>query len=84
MPLYERFISSSLTPQKATSKNTVHNMKQHSGQMGGEYPLSPSQRRCINQLNNMESSEILAVSGPPGTGKTTLLQSAVADLLSMI
>ncbi|MBQ2970954.1 MAG: DNA helicase [Ruminococcus sp.] len=82
IPLYERFISSSLTPQKATSKNTVHNMKQHSGQMGGEYPLSPSQRRCINQLNNMESSEILAVSGPPGTGKTTLLQSAVADLLT--
>lgn len=82
MPLYERFISSSLTPQKATSKNTVHNMKQHSGQMGGEYPLSPSQRRCINQLNNMENSEILAVSGPPGTGKTTLLQSAVANLLT--
>lgn len=82
IPLYERFISSSLTPQKATSKNTVHNMKQHSGQMGGEYPLSPSQRRCINQLNNMKNSEILAVSGPPGTGKTTLLQSAVADLLT--
>lgn len=82
MPLYERFISSSLTPQKAASQNTVNNMQQHSGQMGGEYPLSPSQRRCINQLNNMESSEILTVSGPPGTGKTTLLQSAVANLLT--
>lgn len=82
MPLYERFMSSTLTTQKAAVKNTINNMKQHSGQMGGEYPLSPSQRICINQLNNMEDSEILAVSGPPGTGKTTLLQSAVADLLT--
>lgn len=82
IPLYESFISSTLTPQKAIAQNTVNNMQKHSGQMGGEYPLSPSQRRSINQLNNLEDSEILAVSGPPGTGKTTLLQSAVANLLT--
>ena len=48
--------------------------------MNGQYPLSPSQREAINHFNEMEEGDILAVGGPPGTGKTTLLQSIVADM----
>ena len=51
----------------------------HLGQMGYEYPLSITQRQSLYEINRMEDGEILAVNGPPGTGKTTLLQSVVAN-----
>jgi hypothetical protein len=47
--------------------------------MNGQYPLSDSQRESLNHLNCLNEGEVLAVSGPPGTGKTTLLQSIVAN-----
>ncbi|MBS1489082.1 MAG: AAA family ATPase [Bacteroidetes bacterium] len=51
----------------------------HLGQMGFEYPLSPSQRKSLYHFNRQEHGTVLAVNGPPGTGKTTLLQSIVAN-----
>lgn len=51
----------------------------HLGQMGHEYPLSVSQRRSLYHFNTLKDGSILAVNGPPGTGKTTLLQSIVAN-----
>jgi hypothetical protein len=50
------------------------------GHIDQEYPLSPSQREALVELIAMQTGEILAVNGPPGTGKTTLLQSVVAQL----
>lgn len=82
LPLYNRFISTSSIPRKPLHKNTIENMQKHSGQMGGKYSLSTSQRQSINHLNNLTNGEILAVSGPPGTGKTALLQSVVANLVT--
>ena len=52
----------------------------HLGQMSATYPLFPSQRRALHHLLAGADDGILAVSGPPGTGKTTLLQSVVAAL----
>lgn len=49
------------------------------GQMGDSFPLSPSQRQALHHFNALKPYEILAVNGPPGTGKTTLLQSIVAN-----
>ncbi|WP_159469392.1 AAA domain-containing protein [Dyadobacter sp. 3J3] len=50
----------------------------HVGQMGYDFPLSISQRKGLYTfLQN--SDRIFAVNGPPGTGKTTLLQSIVAN-----
>lgn len=50
----------------------------HVGQMGDNFPISISQRKALYtflQANN----RVFAVNGPPGTGKTTLLQSVVAN-----
>lgn len=55
-------------------------LKGHVGQMGGEYPLSESQREAVSCFQEIEEGEVLAVNGPPGTGKTTLLQSIVANM----
>lgn len=54
--------------------------KQHVGQMSGEFPLSVKQRNALHYFTEQQSGEILAVNGPPGTGKTTLLRSVVANL----
>lgn len=52
----------------------------HCGQMDHEKSLSPSQREAMHHLLRLTDGEILAVNGPPGTGKTMLLQSVVATL----
>lgn len=51
----------------------------HVGQMGYEFPLSVSQRKSLYHFDHLPAGNILAVNGPPGTGKTTLLQSIVAN-----
>jgi hypothetical protein len=52
----------------------------HLGQMGDTFPLSPSQRQTVHGLLALPEGALLAVNGPPGTGKTTVLQSVVASL----
>jgi len=78
--LFENFISTQMANTIPLEKNDLTKMRLHSGQMNGEYPLSPSQREVINHFNCMNDGEILAVNGPPGTGKTTLIQTIVADM----
>lgn len=53
----------------------------HLGQMSNEFPLSISQRKTLLSYLTAEENSITAVNGPPGTGKTTLLQSLVATEL---
>jgi superfamily I DNA and/or RNA helicase len=53
--------------------------RNHIGQMSDEFPLSVSQRESIACFNLLDESNVLAVNGPPGTGKTTFLQSVVAN-----
>ncbi|MGY6647748.1 DEAD/DEAH box helicase [Wenyingzhuangia sp. IMCC45574] len=50
----------------------------HSGQMSNQFPLSISQRKTLLSYLTSEANSVTAVNGPPGTGKTTLLQSVVA------
>ena len=56
-------------------------VKGHYGQMNGIFPLSTSQRGTMQAWVRTAAGEVLPVNGPPGTGKTTLLQSIVANLL---
>lgn len=48
--------------------------------MGYKYPLSVSQRQSMHHFLALGHGQALAVNGPPGTGKTTLLQSVVASM----
>ena len=52
--------------------------KLHVGQMRGDFGLAERQREAIRCHLNGVSSEILAINGPPGTGKTTFIQTVVA------
>ena len=45
-----------------------------------QYPLAAAQRDALAHLLHSQQGDILAVNGPPGTGKTTLLLSVVASL----
>lgn len=60
----------------------VQNSACHYGQMKNEFALSESQRESLVHFIEGEGGEgeVFAVNGPPGTGKTTLLQSIIADL----
>lgn len=60
--------------------NCINNAKKHLGQMTGEFPLSDKQRNALHYFFSVNYGDILAINGPPGTGKTTLLRSVVADL----
>lgn len=81
VPLYTKITNGFVEPSRTLcDKLDHHKMINHVGQMGGEYPLSPSQREAISCFQEIETGEILAVNGPPGTGKTTLLQSIVANM----
>lgn len=50
------------------------------GHNNNKYPLADAQRTAVSALLNAKNGGILAVNGPPGTGKTTMLLSVVACL----
>ena len=55
----------------------------HFGQMNGEFPLSLSQRIAFAQFTSKHNQKAFAINGPPGTGKTTILQSVIANTISL-
>ena len=73
LSLYDKMLTGEQETQEAPYQaHSLRCMYQHSGQMGGEYPLSESQREAVNHFHFLKDGDVLAVSGPPGTGKTTL------------
>lgn len=50
------------------------------GHASDQYALAPEQRDALTHCLAGRDGDILAVNGPPGTGKTTLLLSVVASL----
>jgi hypothetical protein len=83
-PLYQLFCAKS-SPRLQPSQDIQHDKvisKRHLGQMTGEFQLSPNQRNALHHFLKREGCEIITVNGPPGTGKTTLLRSVVANLWS--
>lgn len=50
------------------------------GHSSDTYALAPAQRDAFAHLTVSQDGEVLAVNGPPGTGKTTMLLSVIATL----
>lgn len=50
------------------------------GHSNPHFPLAEHQRQVLAWLDASSTGEVIAVNGPPGTGKTTMLLSAVAGL----
>ncbi|MBL4868797.1 MAG: hypothetical protein JKY67_20735 [Pseudomonadales bacterium] len=50
------------------------------GHSNSKFPLVAAQRDALTHVMSMEDGDILAINGPPGTGKTTFVLSAVASL----
>ncbi len=67
-------------PKRRTVKDNPRDTLHHHAQFGSAFPLSPSQRTAVHQTLRLKKGEILAVTGPPGTGKTTFIQSIVASM----
>lgn len=49
------------------------------GHSNDKFPVAQNQRDVLAHMAKAEHGEIIAVNGPPGTGKTTLLLSAIAS-----
>lgn len=91
--LYEKILQEKTIPDLLKTFTTPHNninnkplsVEQfvecnslHVGQMRNDFPISISQRESLYTFFNTNDL-VFAVNGPPGTGKTTLLQSVVAN-----
>lgn len=81
-PLLQAYASLEAAPAQPAmpSSQWTEPAKLHTGSFQREFPLSPSQREALHHLLVSPPGSVLAVDGPPGTGKTTLLHSVVASL----
>ncbi len=65
-------------PSIAPESLSKGHIKQHVGHIG-EHTLASSQRQALASVLESRVGDIVAVNGPPGTGKTTLVQSILAS-----
>lgn len=79
VPLFERFAQRERSPDEPClpANGLFAGRLAHAGD---EYALAPAQRDSLSHLLTGRAGDVLAVNGPPGTGKTTLLLSVVASL----
>lgn len=78
-PLFNRFAN--LTPCNTEPLiATEYTFNDRLGHSGDKFPLALAQRDTLGHFLSANNGDILAVNGPPGTGKTTLLLSIIATL----
>jgi len=78
-PLFERYASNQVAPPEACLPPGAA-FTARMGHAGDAFPLAQAQRDAMTHLLKAHHGDILAVNGPPGTGKTTMLLSVVASL----
>lgn len=77
VPLLSRFASvEKPTTQPLLASNAM--FSERLGHSGDKFPLAVAQRDALSHFLTQQSGDILAVNGPPGTGKTTLVLSIIA------
>lgn len=79
VPLFETYTLDTAIPLKQTleANSLVAKRLAHASD---QYGLALAQRDALSHILSGADGEILAVNGPPGTGKTTLVLSLVATL----
>lgn len=81
VPLFDEIATKAQDRPVLSAAQQLDASARHLGQMEREYPLSLSQREALmHHLAPENGAQLLAIDGPPGTGKTTLLLSAIASL----
>ncbi len=78
-PLFDCYAHDKVTPLEPCL-SSVSTFVTRLGHSNNAYPLAEAQRDSLTHVLASQPGEILAVNGPPGTGKTTLLLSVVATL----
>jgi hypothetical protein len=78
-PLFDQYARAAINPpEPCLSANAM--FSERLGHASSVFSLAETQRNALSHLLAAREGEILAVNGPPGTGKTTLLLSVVASL----
>ncbi|MFT2789735.1 AAA domain-containing protein [Serratia sp. T13T92] len=77
VPLLARFASTEMLPVEPLLANNAK-FSERLGHSGDKFPLAVAQRDALSHYLTQKQGDILAVNGPPGTGKTTLLLSIIA------
>ncbi|MFW0699437.1 AAA domain-containing protein [Pantoea sp. R13S299] len=77
VPLLARFASKEKSPvERLLASNAM--FSERLGHSGDKFPLAAAQRDALSHYLTQQPGDILAVNGPPGTGKTTLVLSIIA------
>lgn len=78
-PLFDQYATGTPTSNREIPEPNA-TICVRAGHMEPSYPLAGAQRDALSVVLSAGEGEIVAVNGPPGTGKTTMLQSVVASL----
>lgn len=78
VPLLKRMAAPSQTT-KELSPDVEAALANRLGHASDAFPLADHQRQVLSYVATGQTGDVVAVNGPPGTGKTTLLLSVIAD-----
>lgn len=77
VPLLARFAATEMPPVEPKLEDNAK-FSERLGHSGETFPLATAQRDALSHYLTQQPGDMLAVNGPPGTGKTTLLLSIIA------
>ena len=79
LPLLQALVTRADDQPLISQRDQLAQSRRHVAQMNGQHKLAESQREALLHHLADRTGTILAVDGPPGTGKTTLLLSVIAN-----
>ena len=82
LPLLDKYAALEDAPSREflRAEEKAALQEKHVAQMGNQHALAEDQRDALLHALQLKDGEILAINGPPGTGKTMLLQNIIASL----